>query len=149
MKHNVAEKNDLRKHILQMIDEKITKLDRFIEFTIEASQDIKKTPKYDSIRTEVQEEIYQLDRQMAELKTMQLNMRRVVNSSSKKVQLGSVVITNKARFYLSVSLGEFFFEGDRFYAISPESPIAKKMMGMSAGEEFVLNKIHQQIVEIF
>ncbi len=132
-----------------MIDEKITKLDRFIEFTIEASQDIKKTPKYDSIRTEVQEEIYQLDRQMAELKTMQLNMRRVVNSSSKKVQLGSVVITNKARFYLSVSLGEFFFEGDRFYAISPESPIAKKMMGMSAGEEFVLNKIHQQIVEIF
>ena len=149
MKHNVAEKNDLRKHILQMIDEKITKLDRFIEFTIEASQDIKKTPKYDSIRTEVQEEIYQLDRQMAELKTMQLNMRRVVNSSSKKVQLGFVVITNKARFYLSVSLGEFFFEGDRFYAISPESPIAKKMMGMSAGEEFVLNKIHQQIVEIF
>lgn len=149
MKHNVAEKNDLRKHILQMIDEKITKLDRFIEFTIEASRDIKKTPKYDSIRTEVQEEIYQLDRQMAELKTMQLNMRRVVNSSSKKVQLGSVVITNKARFYLSVSLGEFFFEGDRFYAISPESPIAKKMMGMSAGEEFVLNKIHQQIVEIF
>ncbi len=149
MKHNVAEKNHLRKYILQMIDEKITKLDRFIEFTIEASQDIKKTPKYDSIRTEVQEEIYQLDRQMAELKTMQLNMRRVVNSSSKKVQLGSVVITNKARFYLSVSLGEFFFEGDRFYAISPESPIAKKMMGMSAGEEFVLNKIHQQIVEIF
>lgn len=149
MKHNVAEKNDLRKYILQILDEKITKLDRFIEFTIEASRDIKKTPKYDSIRTEVQEEIYQLDRQMAELKTMQLNMRRVVNSSSKTVQLGSVVITNKARFYLSVSLGEFFFEGDRFYAISPESPIAKKMMGMSAGEEFVLNKIHQQIVEIF
>ena len=148
MKHHVVEKSELRNYILSILDEKIVKLDRFIEFTIEASRDIKKTPKYDSIRTEVQEEIYQLDRQMAELKLMQTNMRKVVSSSASKVQVGSLVITNKARFYVSVSLGEFFYEGDRFYAISPESPIAIKMMGMSVGEEFILNKIHQKIVEI-
>jgi len=45
-------------------------------------------------------------------------------------------------------LGEFFFEGDRFYAISPESPMAQKIMGMKAGEEFTLNKIHQKIEEV-
>ncbi|MGL6129972.1 hypothetical protein [Chryseobacterium artocarpi] len=32
--------------------------------------------------------------------------------------------------------------------MSPESPMAKKMMGMKAGDEFTLNKIHQKIVEV-
>ncbi|SEM12891.1 Transcription elongation factor, GreA/GreB, C-term [Chryseobacterium taichungense] len=75
-------------------------------------------------------------------------MAKVLNNSTERVQLGSLVITNKARFYISVSLGEFFFEGDRFYAISAESPMAKKMMGMKPGDEFTLNKIHQKIIEV-
>jgi hypothetical protein len=41
-------------------------------------------------------------------------MAKVLNNSTERIQLGSLVITNKARFYISVSLGEFFFEGDVF-----------------------------------
>lgn len=149
MKHNVVEKKSLRNYILEIISGKMKTLDFYRNFTLEASRDIKKTPKYDSFREEIQEEIYHLDKQMFELKTMQTNMAKVLNSTFSKVQLGSVVITNKARFYISVSLGEFFYEGDRFYAISPESPIAKKMMNLKVGDDFVLNKIHQEIVEIF
>lgn len=76
-------------------------------------------------------------------------MSRVLNSEMSVIQLGSLVITNKARFYISVSLGEFFFEGDRMYAISEESPMAKMMIGKKVGDEFVLNSIHQKIEEIY
>lgn len=148
MQHRVENKTDLRKFVLQILEEKIEKLGRFIDFTIEASKDIKKTPKYDSIREEAQDEIYQLDKQMFELKSKYKSMSRVINSSQETIQVGSLVITNKARFYISVSLGEFFYEGDRFYAISPESPIAKRMMGLKSGDEFILNKIHQKIIEV-
>ncbi|WP_300675682.1 hypothetical protein [Soonwooa sp.] len=148
MNHNVVEKKDLRNFVLKLISDKIEKLENFIQFTIEASRDIKKTPKYDSIREEAQEEIYQLQKQLAGLYAMQKSMAKVVNTEFEKVQLGSVVITNKARFYISISLGEFFFEGDRFYAISEESPLAQKMLGMENGDEFVLNKIHQRIEEV-
>lgn len=141
-------KNDLRTFVRDMISGKVKTLDFYRNFTLEASREIKKTSKYDSIREEIQEEIYHLDRQMANLKTMQQQMKKVLNSESERVVLGSLVITNKARFYISVSLGEFFFEGDRFYAISSESPMAQKMMGMKAGDEFVLNKIHQKIEEV-
>lgn len=141
-------KSDVRSYVMSILTSKIKKLDSFIEFTIEASRDIKKTPKYDSIREEAQEEIYQLQKQLAGFYKMQQAMSKVVNVSSERVQLGSVVITNKARFYISVSLGEFFFEGDRFYAISQESPLAKKMLGMAIGDEFVLNKIYQKIEDI-
>lgn len=141
-------KSDLRNFIMNLLAEKIEKLENFTQFTIEASRDIKKTPKYDSIREEAQEEIYQLQKQLSGLLTMQKEMSKVVNSEFKTIQLGSLVITNKARFYISVSLGEFFFEGERFYAISEESPMAQKMIGMQSGDEFILNKIHQKIEEI-
>ncbi|KFF24630.1 hypothetical protein [Chryseobacterium vrystaatense] len=148
MEKIVFVKSDIRDFVKTVITEKIEKLKNFIEFTLEASRDIKKTPKYDSMREEMQEEIYQMQRQLAALNDLKRNMAKVLNTSTERIQLGSLVITNKARFYISVSLGEFFFEGDRFYAISPESPMAQKMMGMKSGDAFTLNNIHQQIVEV-
>lgn len=148
MEKIVFEKSDIRNYVKNVIAEKIEKLKNFIEFTLDASRDIKKTPKYDSMREEMQEEIYQMQKQLAALNDLQRNMSKVLNNTTERIQLGSLVITNKARFYISVSLGEFFFEGDRFYAISPESPMAKKMMGMKPGDAFTLNNIHQEIVEV-
>ena len=103
-------KTDLRNFVNDSINGKIKTLDFYLNFSLEASREIKKTSKYDSIREEIQEEIYHLDKQMVSLKSMQAQMRKVVNTASDIVKLGSLVITNKARFYISVSLGEFFFE---------------------------------------
>jgi transcription elongation factor GreA len=148
MEKTVYTKKDIRNYVKDVIADKIEKLKKFIEFTLDASRDIKKTPKYDSTREEMQEEIYQMQRQLGALNDLQRNMSKVLNTTTERIQLGSLVITNKARFYISVSLGEFFFEGDRFYAISSESPMAKKMMGMKSGDSFTLNNIHQNIVEV-
>ncbi|RRQ46394.1 hypothetical protein [Chryseobacterium sp. SC28] len=149
MQKTIYNKSELRNFVTDTISGKVKTLEFYLNFSLEASREIKKTSKYDSIREEIQEEIYHLDKQMVALKTMQTQMRKVLNSVSDTVKIGSLVITNKARFYISVSLGEFFFEGDRFYAISPESPMAQTMMGMKPGDSFVLNKIGQEIVEIF
>ncbi len=141
-------KENIRTFVKEQISGKIKTLEFYLNFTLEASREVKKTSKYDSIREEMQEEIYHLDKQMFALKNMQRGMQKVPNSTSENVQLGSLVITNKARFYISVSLGEFFFENTRFYAISTESPMYKIMAGKSVGDSFVLNNIHQEIVEV-
>lgn len=141
-------KENIRIFVKEQISGKIKTLEFYLNFTLEASREVKKTSKYDSIREEMQEEIYHLDRQMFTLRNMQREMQKVLNATSKNVQLGSLVITNKARFYISVSLGEFFFENTRFYAISTESPMYKIMAGKSVGDAFVLNKIHQEIIEV-
>lgn len=145
MKVNTEFKNDVHLFIKEIIHRKIEKLQRFMEFTMEASQEVKKTSKYDSIREEMHEEIYQMQKQLATLRGLQSNLARVPKQSSDRVQLGSLVLTNKARFFISVSLGEFFFKGDRFYAISEESPMAKTMFGKVVGDEFILNNISQKI----
>ncbi|WP_226064072.1 hypothetical protein [Kaistella polysaccharea] len=149
MQKSTIVKSDVRSHIRNLIVQKIEKLERFMEFTLEASREVKKTPKYDSIREEIQEEIYHLQKQMVALKLLLRNLGKVLNSPTERVQVGSIVFTNKARFYISVSLGEFFFEGDRFYAISEESPMAKTMFGKKPGDEFILNNISQVIEQIW
>lgn len=148
MQKAVYNKNELRTYVQEMLSAKVKTLEFYLNFTLEASRDIKKTSKYDSIREEIQSEIYHLDRQMAALKSMQREMQRVLNKGTVAAGVGSLVITNKARFYISVSVGEFFFEGDRFYAISEKSPMAQIMKGKKAGDEFTLNNIHQRIEEV-
>lgn len=148
MQYNTILKSEVRSHVIDIILEKIEKLDNFLNFTLEASREIKKTPKYDSIREEMQEEIYQMQKQMGALQDLRRNMTKVLNVPTERVQLGSMVFTNKARFYISVSLGEFFFEKERFYAISEESPMAKIMFGKKPGDSFVLNNISQTIENV-
>lgn len=149
MQKQTITKSDVRAYVKDIIVSKITKLEKFLDFTLEASREIKKAPKYDSIRTEMQEEIYQMQRQLGALNMLRLNLNKVLNSPTERVQIGSIVITNKARFYISVSLGEFFFEGDRFYAISEESPMAKILFGKKPGDSFVLNNISQTVEEVW
>jgi len=148
MRSSTVSKSEVRNYVKEIIRGKIEKLEKFLDFTLEASREIKKTPKYDSIREEMQEEIYQMQKQLASLKDLQRNMTKVLNNSTERVAIGSLVFTNKARFYISVSLGEFFYEGDRFYAISEESPMAKILFGKEAGDSFVLNNIAQTIENV-
>lgn len=149
MQNNTLVKSDVKTYVKEVIVQKIAKLQNFMEFTLEASREVKKTSKYDSIREEMQEEIYQMQKQLASLRDLQRTLHKIQDKTSDKIQFGSIVFTNKARFYISVSLGKFFFEGDRFYAISEESPMAKIMFGKQVGDSFTLNNISQVIEQIW
>ena len=149
MQKSTLVKTEVRRYVQEIIAQKIHKLENFMEFTLEASREVKKTSKYDSIREEMQEEIYQMQKQLASLRDLRRNLSKIINKNSERIQLGSIVFTNKARFFISVSLGEFFFEGDRFYAISEESPMAKIMFGKQVGDSFTLNNISQVIEQVW
>ena len=148
MLNKTISKSEVRNYVKETILAKIEKLKNFLDFTLEASREIKKTPKYDSMREEMQEDIYQMQKQLAALHDLKQKLNKVLNAPSERVNIGSLVFTNKARFYISVSLGEFFFEGDRFYAISEESPMAKIMFGKKPGDTFLLNNISQTIESV-
>ena len=60
MRNITVHKSELRQHIKDVISQKIEKLSNFMQFTLEASREVKKSSKYDTIREEMQEEIYQM-----------------------------------------------------------------------------------------
>jgi hypothetical protein len=106
--------------------------------------------KYETSREMSQQEINRLDQQFAVNQQHIFNLRNLVfQNKSSKILLGSLVITNIGRFFITVSLGEIKLENQSVFMISPGSPIAKLLNGKKVGGEFEMNKKLIQVLAIF
>ncbi|MBI1766844.1 MAG: 3-oxoacyl-ACP synthase [Bacteroidetes bacterium] len=70
------------------------------------------------------------------------------NSSSIKAGLGSLVITDQNRFYISISAGKLEVDGKEYIAISPQSPIGKLLLNRNINDEIKFQNMAQAILEI-
>lgn len=96
--------------------------------------------KYETGREMAQQETDRHMAQLAEANKLKIALNQI-NPAVKndRVETGSVVITNLAKFYVAISAGAISAEGETYMAISPASPIALKMKGSKEGDEFNLN----------
>jgi len=69
-------------------------------------------------------------------------------STSSRIELGSLVITNQHWFYLSISMGKVVVDGQEFLFISPNSPIGQALLGLKVRNHFTFNKQQQVIGQI-
>lgn len=58
---------------------------------------------------------------------------------------GSLVITDKGNFYISIAAGKLNIEDKIFFAVSPASPIGKAILGKRIGERFRMNNMDYAI----
>ncbi|MGB1242148.1 MAG: hypothetical protein ACPG49_06485 [Chitinophagales bacterium] len=64
-------------------------------------------------------------------------------------QKGSLVITNQANYYLAIGIGKVMLEGNVYYCISQDSPIAKRLRGKKIREEIDFNGKKITLKEIY
>lgn len=76
-------------------------------------------------------------------------MRTLTDEVSEQIQMGSVVVTDRMKFFVSVSLEEFEVDGEKFFGISPKAPIYDKMRGLKSGDSFEMNGVKYVIKEVF
>lgn len=69
--------------------------------------------------------------------------------SSLKIGLGSLVITDKNRFYISISAGELHLEGEKYFAISTQSPMGKALLSRKENDVITFLKQEHQILKVF
>ena len=65
-----------------------------------------------------------------------------------KVQVGSLVQANFNYFLIAVALPKITVQGKTVFRISPQSPLAQKLMGNDEGHSFEINNIHYKINSI-
>lgn len=95
--------------------------------------------------------------EIVDLLTGQLNfvvdemnvMRTLTDEVVESVQMGAVVVTDRMKFYVSVSLEEFEVNGVKYFGISVKAPIYAQMRGLRAGENFEVNGTKYLIKEVF
>jgi hypothetical protein len=67
---------------------------------------------------------------------------------SEKVILGSLVITNSKKIFISIGIGKLMIEGEDFLVVAPLSPLGKMLMGLKVNDQITFNKEQLTILQI-
>jgi len=96
--------------------------------------------KHETGRAMLQLEMEKTGKQLHGITLMKEVLAKIqVNETSSIAHLGSLIITNKGKYYLSVSVGKITINTDIYFAISVSSPIGKLLLGKKKDEAFLFN----------
>lgn len=105
--------------------------------------------KHETGRAMLQLEREKAGNQLAEIFKIKTNLSKIdVTNQSEKVRLGSVVYTNKANYFISISAGELEVDSIKFYAISPNTPIGLLLVSKTVGDSVAFRENEFVITEV-
>lgn len=136
-------KEELKLKCIDLIQEKISMIKNAINAAqASANEETKSSAgdKYETGRAMAQLEIEKLTAQLGENQKLiqQLDTLNLQEEKT-KIRLGSLIYTEQANYFLSISLGNVTLENQSFILLSPSSPIGKLFLGKTAGEEIEFN----------
>ena len=62
-----------------------------------------------------------------------------ISTTSKVIRLGSIIETNQANFFMSISVGKLEVNRVYYLGVAPNSPIGMNLLGKTEGEQFSFN----------
>ena len=153
---NSGLRNNLKKELVEQCDAilsvKIARLKKNLDDLQEDLNNESKSSagdKYETGREMINLEWNKLSAQMNELlKLREILLRIDPERKNDLVTTGSIVITNKNNYFLSVPLGQLKMENDVFFAVGVNAPIIKPMLGKAAGDKVIFNDQHFEIEHI-
>ncbi|AOW21082.1 3-oxoacyl-ACP synthase [Urechidicola croceus] len=96
--------------------------------------------KHETGRAMLQLEMEKAGQQLQEVNHMMAVLKKVkITEASEIIRLGSVVKTNIADYFIAISAGKIEIENATYYAISPQSPIGKLLIGKEKKEKIIFN----------
>ena len=106
--------------------------------------------KHETGRAMLQLEREKAGHQLAEVQKLNEILNKVnPESIHNKCILGSIVFTTKDNYFIAISAGEITHQNQKFYAISPATPIAQLLLSKSTGDSFEFRKTGITITKIF
>jgi transcription elongation GreA/GreB family factor len=131
-------KSALIAHLNALLASKAKNLAQEIASTLEArNSDTKSSAgdKHEVGRAMVQQELDQLETQLAKVQVMLQELERVpLERVYDRVAFGSLVTTDQGRYFIAIGLGAVEMEGETCYAISLASPIGQALKDKGVGD---------------
>ncbi len=148
---------NLKKHLhslcLDQINQRISTTQLAIDNAKESANDDTKSSAGDKHETgramaqlEQEKNAFQLN-ELFEMKKVLEKINLSIQSAS--IQVGSIVVTDKINFFISVPVGKLIIEKEAYYSISINSPIGEKLKNRIKNDSFDMNGIVYKILEIF
>lgn len=145
-------KKQLYQACLQNIEKRISNAQEALDAAIAAGNEETKSSagdKHETARTMMQIEQDKARTQLIKAMLLKNKLTQIkTNNKGDKVTRGALAITGAGKFFIAIGIGKINLEGDIYYAISPEAPIALAMINKKEQEivrfqdkEFVVHKI--------
>lgn len=133
--------NDRHQRILKTLDDIKTAL---LEESKSSAGD-----KHETGRAMLQIERENAGHQLQEIENVKKNLAKIqLQTITEFAHLGSLVLTDKANYFLSISAGKVVVENKDYYCISPKSPIGSLLIGKQLGATFIFNKNEIEVISI-
>ncbi len=96
--------------------------------------------KHETGRAMLQLEMEKAGQQLSGITLMKETLAKIdVSKNSKVASLSSVIITEKANYFLSISAGQLEVANTTYFAISVSSPVGKLLLGKKENETIAFN----------
>jgi transcription elongation GreA/GreB family factor len=145
-------KQKIYNHYVQLIDEKISMLQQVLADLKESGTNETKSTagdKHETALAMLQIEQANKRAQLQEVVSQKNTLEKIDPDLSAAIILnGSLIKTNRGYFFMSIALGKAVVDDVTVIALSPQSPLGQKLIGLKAGELAAINKIDYQIESI-
>lgn len=137
------EKEQVHKVIVTHIQQRINGLNEILKETFESTANDSKSSagdKHETAIAMVQLEQEKLTKQINEFLTLRETLLKI-NQSKKhiKIELGSLVETNKGWYYFSIGIGAVQFNDTTIFCLNPLAPLGQLLEGKTVGDSVEFN----------
>ncbi|GAB4055713.1 3-oxoacyl-ACP synthase [Spirosoma litoris] len=106
--------------------------------------------KYETGRAMAQLERDRNAQLLAEAQKVERDLKQInIDKSYTIGQPGSLIMTSRGKFFISIGAGKLTLDGTDYFAVSAASPIGIALSGRKAGDSVVFNKMTYQILEVY
>jgi transcription elongation GreA/GreB family factor len=145
-------KQKIYNHYLQVITDKVAMLQKVLNDLKESGANETKSTagdKHETALAMLQIEQANTRTQLQEVLNQQAAMQKINPSLSADMVLnGSLIKTNRGYFFMSVALGKADVDHISVTALSPQSPLGNRLMGLKAGATAAINNTDYLIESI-
>ena len=146
-------KQKIYSYYLQLVQDKIDVFrDMISALTEDSKNDAKGSAgdKHETALSMMHIEQEKLNRKLREVLDQKIILDKIdATSITETIILGSLIKANGIFLYLSVALPKVAIEGINVIALSPQSPLGNKLMGMKVGHSFEINTTKYIIEEVY
>ncbi len=152
-RHNMKETKIALVRICQeKITQRINEIQKKLSLVREARNNQTKSSagdKYETGRAMMQIEEQNNQGQLADAHAKRLLLKSLdLGKLHQRVDLGSLVYTNRGTYFIVAGFGKVLLEDEFYYCISPDAPIGKKLMGKHPADVINFNQVEMVVERI-
>jgi transcription elongation GreA/GreB family factor len=144
-------KQQLYQNCLEFVDERLKTVTNIMDSNKKALFSETKSSagdKHETGRAMLQLEMEKTSQQYNSINQMKQIIQKInLEKNSEVISLGSLIITDKANYFLAISYGKISIDSVDYYAVSTNSPIGKQLLGKHIGDVILFN--NAEILEIY